>query len=77
MRHSSIGIQRQLVKDGTGIGVLPDFMAADDPRFVRLLDNDVEINRNFWLVTHSDMTRLARIMPVSDLLHSQAANLLK
>lgn len=76
LRSSSIGIQRRLVLDGAGIGVLPDFMAANDPRLTRLLGDEVEITRSFWLVTHRDMTRLARIMAVSDLIRTQATAVL-
>lgn len=76
LRSSSIGIQRRLVLDGAGIGVLPDFMAANDTRLVRLLGDDVEITRSFWLVTHRDMTKLARIMAVSELIRKQTAMIL-
>jgi DNA-binding transcriptional LysR family regulator len=76
LRSSSIGIQRRLVLDGAGIGVLPDFMAANHPGLVRLLGDDVEITRSFWLVTHRDMTKLARIQAVSGLIQKQAATVL-
>lgn len=73
LRSSSIGIQRRLVIDGAGIGVLPDFMAAHDGRLTRILADMVEIRRSFWLVTHRDMTKLARMSAVSDLLRRQVA----
>jgi len=73
LRSSSIGIQRRLVIDGAGIGVLPDFMAAQDSRLTRILADTVEIKRSFWLVTHRDMTKLARMAAVSDLLRRQVA----
>lgn len=73
LRSSSIGIQRRLVIDGAGIGVLPDFMAAHDSRLTRILADMVEIRRSFWLVTHRDMTKLARMSAVSDLLRRQVA----
>lgn len=76
LRSSSIGIQRGLVADGAGIGVLPDFMAADDPRLTKILGDNLEITRSFWLVTHRDMARLARVMAVSELVRTQAAAIL-
>lgn len=73
IRSSSIAIQRRLVLDGAGIGVLPDFMTATDDTLVRLLEQEVEITRTFWLVTHRDTARLARIRAVADLIRKQAA----
>ena len=72
LRSTSIGIQRRLVLDGAGVGVLPDFMATGDSGLVKILEKDVEIVRSFWLVTHHDMAKLARIAAVSDLLRRQA-----
>jgi len=71
LRSSSIGIQRRMVQEGAGIGILPDFFAADDPTLVPVLREEVEIRRSFWLVTHSDMARLARIEAVAELIRAQ------
>lgn len=74
LRSSSINIQRRLVLDGAGIGVLPDFMAALDTRLKRILPEEAEIKRSFWLVTHRDMTKIARISAVSKLLRELVSN---
>lgn len=71
LRSSSITIQRRLIISGAGIGVLPDFIAKTDPRLVPVLPQDVEITRSFWLVTHRDMVKLARIKAVAGLLRRQ------
>lgn len=76
LRSSSIGIQRRLILDGAGIGVLPDFVVKEDKNFVRLFPEEVEIKRCFWLVTHPDMSKLARIVAVSDLLRERAKSIL-
>lgn len=76
LRSSSIGIQRQLILDGAGIGVLPDFVVAGDEHLVRLFPAEVEITRCFWLVTHPEMAKLARILAVSDLLRERSEGLL-
>lgn len=76
LRSSSIGIQRRLVAEGAGIGVLPDFMARGDDDMVRILPDQVEIQRSFWLVTHSDLIKLARIAAVSAMLRDRAAEVL-
>lgn len=64
-RATSINIQHRIIAAGGGIGILPDFigMAADD--LVPVLAGEVAITRSFWAVTHSDMSRLARIQAVS------------
>jgi DNA-binding transcriptional LysR family regulator len=72
LRSSSIGIQRRLVADGAGIGVLPDFMISQEDRLVKILPSEIEIVRSFWLVTHSDLVKLARVKAVSDMIRSQA-----
>ena len=76
LRSSSIGMQRQLILDGAGIGVLPDFIVADDETLVRLFPEEVEIARSFWLVTHPEMAKLARILAVSDMLRERSEALL-
>lgn len=68
LRSSSIGIQKRLLTDGAGIGVLPDFMVKAEDQLVKILTDEVEIIRSFWLVTHSNLTKLARISAVSNLL---------
>lgn len=73
LRSSSINIQRRLVLDGAGIGVLPDFMTVADVELTRILASDLAIIRSFWLVTHRDLTNLARIAAVANLLRRQVA----
>ncbi|PZU10490.1 MAG: LysR family transcriptional regulator [Sphingobium sp.] len=74
LRSSSINIQRRLVLDGAGIGVLPDFMIAADPRFMRLLPKEAGIKRSFWLVTHRDLANVSRISAISNLLRGLFSN---
>ena len=60
IRSSSINAQHRLTAAGTGIAVLPSFIGDADPGLVNILP-DVVIRRAFWLVTHEDGRRLARI----------------
>lgn len=76
LRSSSIGIQRRMVIDGAGIGVLPDFMVGDDDGLERVLASEVEIVRSFWLVTHSDLVKLARIAAVAAMIETRARAIL-
>lgn len=65
LRSTSINVQHRMIAAGAGIGVLPAFIADRDPALVRLLADVATIRRSFWLVTHSDVRRLARIEAVA------------
>ena len=60
LRSSSIQAQARLIESGAGIGVLPHFIAGANPALVRVLP-DISIRRAFWMVTHRDTRRLARV----------------
>ncbi len=66
LRSTSINVQHGLVASGVGIGILPDFMAAGDPRLKPVLGETVALHRRFWLVTHKDDQATPRIQAVSD-----------
>jgi DNA-binding transcriptional LysR family regulator len=51
---------------GTGLCVLPNFIAARQPDLVRVLPNDVRLVRSFWMVAHADLKDLARVRAVMD-----------
>ncbi len=65
MRSTSINVQHRLIASGAGIGVLPAFIGDRDPALTVLLADEIEIRRSFWMVTHSDVRRLARIEAVA------------
>lgn len=65
LRATSINMQHRMIREGSGIGVLPDFIARDDPQLIQLMADRVEIRRNFWLVTHEDLRKVARIAAVA------------
>ncbi len=65
IRSTSIVAQRELIAAGAGIGVLPYFMAEDDPRLVRIR-RDKSIRRSFWLAVHQDIANQPRIRKFVD-----------
>ncbi|MFC4595691.1 LysR family transcriptional regulator [Sphingobium tyrosinilyticum] len=67
-RSSSAAAQHAAVAAGTGIGMLHLFAAAKDKRLVRLLPEEVEVWRSYWLVMHADLQRLPRVRAVADFL---------
>lgn len=60
IRSSSINAQFRLVASSAGVGVLPSFIAAQDPELVPVLP-DKKIIRSFWIVTHRDTRQLRRV----------------
>lgn len=60
LRSSSINAQYRLAASGAGVAALPRFIGDADPD-LRRIAREVEITRTFWLVTHEDTRRLARI----------------
>jgi DNA-binding transcriptional LysR family regulator len=75
LRSTSINVQHRLIASGAGIGVLPAFIGDRDPTLLPLLDDGASLQRTFWLVTHADMHRLARIEAVGRWLRSCALGL--
>lgn len=67
-RSSSSAAQHAAVVAGMGLGVLHVFAAAHDDRLVRVLPQDVEVWRSYWLVMHADMQRLPRVRATVDFL---------
>jgi DNA-binding transcriptional LysR family regulator len=53
---------------GMGMAFLHCFAGESDDRFVRILPDEVEIKREFWLVVHEDLRHVARVEAVCDFL---------
>ncbi|WP_129790911.1 LysR family transcriptional regulator [Sphingosinicella sp. CPCC 101087] len=69
IRSSSINAQYRATAAGAGVAILPCFMGDADPELVRIVPR-VRIERSFWLVTHEENRRLARIEAFVDWLIS-------
>ena len=65
VRSSSILAQRRMIAGGAGVGVLPCFLAADDPGLVRVRPEQA-IARAFWLALHRDIAPQPRIRAFID-----------
>jgi DNA-binding transcriptional LysR family regulator len=66
IRSSSIVAQKEAVAAGSGLCVLPCFIADQDPRLERLLVDEVRLTRTFWMIIHSDMRSMPRIAVMAD-----------
>jgi len=58
---SNVISQMAALAGGAGVGVLPNFMARDEPRLVRVLPAEVQLLRAYWLISHPDTRDVARI----------------
>lgn len=56
----SILAQREMIAAGAGIGILPNFMAQKADRLIRLIPDEIDVERTFWLAVHEDVARLKR-----------------
>jgi len=68
LQSSNLIAQMNATIAGAGVCVLPDFMAARDPRLVPVLRRDVELVRSFWLIVHADLRDVARVRATVDFL---------
>jgi DNA-binding transcriptional LysR family regulator len=71
LQSSNLIAQLQATLAGAGLCVLPDFIAAADPKLRRVLPGQVSLTRSLWLVTHQDLKSLARIRAVTDFVVEQ------
>ncbi len=72
-RSSSISAQQAAVAAGLGLGVLHVFTAETDARLVRLLPDQIEVIRSYWLILHADQQRLPRVRAVIEFLDELVA----
>jgi DNA-binding transcriptional LysR family regulator len=67
-RASNILAQYVAMASGVGVGIIPVYHAAQDSSLVRILPNDVEEMRTYWLSVHPDSQNLPNVRAVIDFL---------
>ena len=72
-RSSSIVAQQIAVASGVGVGLLHVFAAEQVAGLKRVLADEVEIERSYWLAVHADQRHLPRVRAVIDFLHDIVA----
>lgn len=65
---SNLIAQMGAVRGGGGFGILPKFLVGDTADLVRVLPDEVNLTRSFWLIVHADHRHVARIRAVIDFL---------
>ena len=61
LRSTSVIAQYVAAQQGRGLAILPCFLAAQDPRLVPVLPEEVSITRQFWMYCREDLRKLKRI----------------
>ncbi|MDP4026250.1 LysR family transcriptional regulator [Methylobacterium sp. NEAU 140] len=72
VRISNVITQLEAVRGGVGLGVLPHFMARNDPNLVPVLP-EVRLVRSYWLIAHAETRDLLRVKLVTEFLTQQIA----
>jgi len=65
-RSSNLLAQHEAIAAGAGLGVLPVFLAAADPRLVPVLADDVDVRLRFWLVIPEGLRDVERVRVVAN-----------
>lgn len=71
LRISNVITQMTALAGGAGIGMLPHFMARQQPGLVHVLPDEIRLSRSYWLVTHADTRDLARVERVAQFMYEQ------
>jgi DNA-binding transcriptional LysR family regulator len=67
-RSTNILAQYAAMASGMGIGIIPVYHASQDPNLVRILPNDVEEMRTYWLSVHPEAHDLPNVRAVIEFL---------
>jgi DNA-binding transcriptional LysR family regulator len=73
LRISNVISQAAALSGGAGVGVLPCFIARTDNSLVRLLVDQIELTRSYWLVSHADTRDVARVKLLADFIRTECA----
>ena len=63
LRTNSRAVFREAVSGGTGVGILPCSLAAEDPHLLALTEVIPELSLPLWLLTHPDLAQMPRAGP--------------
>jgi DNA-binding transcriptional LysR family regulator len=72
LRISNVISQAAALSGGAGVGVLPCFIARTDSSLVRVLADQVELTRSYWLVSHADTRDVARVKLLADFIRRES-----
>ncbi|MEE4189630.1 MAG: LysR family transcriptional regulator [Roseobacter sp.] len=68
LASNSVSVQLNLIRQGGGVGIVHDFALAHAPGVERLLADDIQLRRAFYLIRHEDDRRNARLLRFAEAL---------
>jgi DNA-binding transcriptional LysR family regulator len=68
LTSNSLIMQLRWCLRGSGICILPDFVAREHPELAAVLETDIHLARAFYLVRHQDDARVARINRMAEVI---------
>jgi DNA-binding transcriptional LysR family regulator len=68
LASNSVSVQLNLLRQGSGIGVVHDFARFAAPELQDILANEISFTRSFWLIRHADDAQVVRLNRFSALL---------
>lgn len=72
LRSTSILAQQQATIAGAGIAILPSFSADKHPRLRRVLSEEIEFTRTFWMLMPVELKDIARMKATWNFLREKA-----
>lgn len=68
LASNSVSVQFNLLRQGAGVGVVHDFALPAAPDLMRILPDQLELTRSFYLIRHSDDRRSDRLNRLAEAL---------
>lgn len=72
LRSTSVIAHYHAALEGRALAILPCFIAGADPRLQEVLQDQVEVTRQFWMYYSEDLRKLKRVTLVADYLRACA-----
>jgi DNA-binding transcriptional LysR family regulator len=70
LRASNMPMQLAAIRAGAGRGILPCFVADEDPLLERVNPPMPETSAEYWLIVHRDLRRAACVRAIMDWVQS-------
>lgn len=68
LASNSVSVQFNLLRQGAGVGVVHDFALPSAPELTRILPDELELIRSFYLIRHADDRRVERLNRLAEVL---------
>lgn len=74
LESSNLLVQLKAAICGSGLCVLPAFIASTEPSLRAVLPDEVQLKRSYWMVVHEDHRDTARVKIVADFIADEMKN---